>query len=187
MRQVVNISQQHSISFSRLLDSQLVTPVCHISWAPALWCERWGHCSNWWKHANESVGDREQISTEGRQGICMERSLALLTSVYNDTQADNENWALAAKTRTGRKDDMKRKIKHMQVWVFERLCSGKRANQITGLQYFCVCVCVRVLFFRHSLNYEDKPRQVAQCQSSGGLADGRSAAEVTETGSRPGI
>lgn len=48
----------------------------------------------------------------GRQGICMERSKARLTSVCSDTrrqqlsaQADNEDRALTVKTRIGRKDD----------------------------------------------------------------------------------
>lgn len=66
-------------------------------------------------------GDREKISMAGRQGMCMERSRALLMSVCSDTHththcqqpsahahADNEDRALAVKTRTGGKDDTER-------------------------------------------------------------------------------
>lgn len=51
----------------------------------------------------------------GRQGICMERSRAVLTSVRCDTQrqqqsahADNEDSALVVRTRMGRDDDIER-------------------------------------------------------------------------------
>lgn len=80
----------------------------------------------------------------------MERSRALLTSVCSYTQrqqpsahahADNEDWALAVKTRTGRKDDMERGIESTGLLdsfkpVQERQLTREEVCRL------CVCECV---------------------------------------------
>lgn len=66
------------------------------------------------KHAKTVLGGQRK-GINGRQGICMERSRALLTSVYSDTQrwqnsahSHNEDRVLVVKTHLGRKNDMER-------------------------------------------------------------------------------